>query len=67
MTVFNGITSIEEMALGTKAGQVSHVASISEGKIRWIQTEDKPVLLLLRPWGSHHKCSIEQVRTGDKT
>lgn len=36
--MFNGITNIEEMALGTKARQVSHVASISEGKIRWTQT-----------------------------
>lgn len=58
LTVFNGITSIEEMALGTKAGQVSHVASISEGKIRWIQTEDKPVLLLLQSQECVHGAHI---------
>lgn len=60
--MFNGITSTEEMALGTKAGQISHVVSISERKIRRIQTEDKPVLLLLQSQECVHGVHIISVQ-----
>lgn len=60
LTVSKGY-SIEERALGSKARQDAHVAATSERKMRGIETEDKPTLVLLQsgmcPWGSHPKCS----------